>query len=104
MASWASFDALRERNPTLGFAAYAIEPAGPVTLEVYAFGQVGTFTGPSLTSCILKAFPDKRTANNELTPLPVPKPPAADIDLDIPEFLRRTPAPPIAPDPINVFD
>lgn len=84
-------DDLRRKNPTLGFAAYALEPDGPVTLEVHTFGLVATFEAPSLARCIEKAFPPAPKPSNELSPLPPRPAPPTNVDLpDIPEFLRRT--------------
>lgn len=41
-----TFDELRDTFPDLGFALYAIEPGGVVTLEVYDSGRVFPFVGP----------------------------------------------------------
>jgi hypothetical protein len=106
MAFWDRFDALRKENPNVGLAAYAIEPGAAVTLEVFAFGQVGTFEAPTLAGCIEKAFPKP---SNELKPLPTPTPPTRteEIDLTIPDFLRRQDSkakPEPTPTAISVFD
>lgn len=108
MASSADFDELRRKHPTLGFAVYGIEPDGPVTMEIYTFGEVATFVAPTLTACIVKAFPQKPSANVLLPPPPAPAVPPAEMP-GIPEFLRRpskkkAPAPaPVAAD-LSVFD
>lgn len=88
-----TFDELRRKNPTLGFAAYALEPDGPVTIEVHTFGLVATFEAPTFARCVEKAFPPALKPKNELTPLP-PAPPAmrteeVDLDVAMPDFLRR---------------
>ena len=68
------FDQLRAENPDLGFALYAIEPGGPVTLEVYTpDGQVFPFTELTAEAALSKAFPP---------PEDVPEPsPAPAIDI-----------------------
>lgn len=51
-------DALRKTHPDLGFAVYAIEASGPVTLEVYTpDGQVFQFKGVSEEAVLEQAFP-----------------------------------------------
>jgi hypothetical protein len=51
-------DTLRTENPELGFAIYAMEPGGPVTLEVHTpDGQVFTFTGRTAGVVMGRAFP-----------------------------------------------
>lgn len=73
-----SLDDLRARYPHLGFAVYAIEPGGPVTLEVHTpDGTVFTTVGPTEAAAIARRFP------------PEPEAP---------------PSPPAAPSPTNVFD
>ena len=65
-----SLDELRAAHPLLGFALYAYEPAGPVTLEIHApDGGVFTFTGPTAAAAVAAAFP----------PRAAPPPPAASI-------------------------
>jgi len=58
-----SLDELRERYPTLGFALYALEPGGPVTLEVHAEDEVYSFLGADESSVIEMAFPTKPPTN-----------------------------------------
>lgn len=62
------FDELRAANPDTGFAIYAIEPGGPVTLELFAAGTVFTFRGASEDDVLDMAFP--------------PEPPAAAVPED----------------------
>lgn len=50
-------DDLRREWPDLGFAVYAMDPSGPVTLEVLAEGNVFTFTGASEDEVLERAFP-----------------------------------------------
>lgn len=106
-----TFDELRRKNPTLGFAAYALEPDGPVTIEVHTFGLVATFEAPTFARCVEKAFPSIPKPKNELAPLPsVPRPIArteeVDLDAAMPEFLRRPPEQkqPAPPADASVFD
>lgn len=54
------FDQLRAENPDCGFALYALEPRGPVTLEVIppeADAQVYQFVGATADEAMNKAFP-----------------------------------------------
>lgn len=54
------FDTLRAKYPHLGFAAYALEPGGPVTLECLTKeGRSFQFTGSSLGLAIAKGFPEE---------------------------------------------
>lgn len=63
----ADVDALRARFPHLGFAVYAYEPGGPVTLEVLtAQGEVFSLTRPTLAACAAELFPEPVAQ----TPLP----------------------------------
>lgn len=51
-------DSLRREHPALGFALYAYEPGGDVTLEVHSvFGEITSFTGSSAATAIEQAFP-----------------------------------------------
>ncbi len=53
-----SLDAVREQNPDLGFSVYALEPGGPVTLEIVAPDeQIFTFKAATLEAALLLAFP-----------------------------------------------
>lgn len=50
-------DALRAKYPHLGFAVYAFEPNGPVTLEcLTADGKTFQFHGPTLADAIVAGF------------------------------------------------
>ena len=52
------FDAIRAENPDLGFALYALEPGGPVTLEIVTpDGGLFTFKGATAAAAIEAAFP-----------------------------------------------
>jgi hypothetical protein len=65
-----SLDDLRTAHPLLGFALYAYEPGGPVTLEIHApDGGVYSTTGPTAEAAIAVAFP----------PRAAPPPPAASV-------------------------
>lgn len=61
-----SLDDLRRAKPDLAFALYAMDPGGPVTLEIYHDGQVYTFKGATEADAILAAFPPEP----ETTPAP----------------------------------
>lgn len=51
-------DDLRLAHPSIGFALYAIEPGGPVTLETYTpDGEVFSFPGLTARAAIDAAFP-----------------------------------------------
>jgi hypothetical protein len=52
-----TLDELRALLPDLGFAVYAYDPRGPVTLEVHAAEGVFTFTAASEQAAIAAAFP-----------------------------------------------
>lgn len=52
-----TFDELRAANPGLGFAVYAYDPGGDLTLEIHDDGERFAFTGPTLQAAIDKAFP-----------------------------------------------
>lgn len=54
-----SLDDLRSAHPDLGFALYAIEPRGAVTLEVYDDGRVYSFKGATAEAAIETAFPSE---------------------------------------------
>jgi hypothetical protein len=75
-----SLDDIRARHPDLGLALYAFEPAGVVTLEIYApDGEVYAFKARTVAEAIAIAFPD----------------PGAAVDLDagtkrvLPVFMTR---------------
>jgi hypothetical protein len=52
-----TLDELRAAFPHLGFGLYALEPSGPVTLEIHLDGEVYDFVGPSEAAAIALAFP-----------------------------------------------
>ena len=52
-----TFDELRAANPALVFNVYAMEPGGPVVLEVIEDGVAYTFAAPTLVEAIATAFP-----------------------------------------------
>ena len=53
-----SLDAARDENPALGFALYAYEPGGPVTLEIIdPDGQIFSFVGATASEALAIAFP-----------------------------------------------
>lgn len=53
-----TFDDARTAHPGFGFALYAIEAGGPVTMEIIALdGQIFTFTGPTEQAVLDLAFP-----------------------------------------------
>lgn len=53
-----SLDDLRAAFPHLGFAIYALDPTGPVTLEVHTpDGQVFPVVRRSLDAAVERAFP-----------------------------------------------
>lgn len=55
-------DEIREQQPELGFALYAMDPGGAVTFEVYTpDGEVFTFTGATADEALALAFPVEDT-------------------------------------------
>ena len=53
-----AFDEIRARFPHLGFAVYALQPGGPVTLEVLPpEGASFTITRPTEAAALARAFP-----------------------------------------------
>lgn len=52
-----TFDEARAKFPTLGFALYALEPDGEVTLEVHAPDDVFSFVAPTAQAALDRAFP-----------------------------------------------
>jgi len=53
-----TFDEARQARPTFGFAVYAYEPGGPITLEVHTpVDGLFTFEGPTLQAALDRAFP-----------------------------------------------
>jgi len=53
-----TLDHLRAAYPALGFALYAYDPGGRVTLEVHDGKDVFTFSGATEAEVISVAFPD----------------------------------------------
>ena len=70
-------DALRAKYPHLGFAVYAYDPAGAVTLEaITREGKVFTFQGPTLAEAIVAGFgeetePQPEPAGSDTAPASV---------------------------------
>lgn len=72
------FDEIRAAFPALGFAIYAMEPGGHVTLEVYApDGQTFSFEGQSEDAVLARAFPITEPAQEPVSP---PEPPQSAFD------------------------
>ena len=63
-------DSLRAARPDLSLAAYAMDPGGPVTLEIYHGGEVYKFTGTTLADAIAEAFPPAEPAPPTANPTP----------------------------------
>lgn len=60
MASLSDLDRLREKHPDLAIGVYALEPGGPVTLEIITPDQeVFSWRAATLAGCIARAFPDE---------------------------------------------
>ena len=52
------FDALRATHPALGFSVYAIDPGGPVTLEIVTpVGDYFQFKAATFAEAVALAFP-----------------------------------------------
>lgn len=70
-------DDARAAFPKLGLALYALDPGGPVTLEVVsADGQIFPFKGPTEAAVIARAFP---SLVEPPAPLPEPDPPRPNV-------------------------
>jgi hypothetical protein len=64
-----TFDEIREQQPQLGLALYAIEAGGPVTFEVHTpDGQVFTWRGATEAQVLALAFPPAAPAEIEPEP------------------------------------
>ena len=74
-----TFDELRVAHPLFGFAAYAIEPGAPVTLEIFAFGNVASYSGPTLDACVEQAFSKPNGLETAPPVATAPEPPTADV-------------------------
>lgn len=72
-------DRLREKHPDLAIGVYALEPGGPVTLEIITPDQkVFSWHAATLAECIARAFPGEMRAagvKGDATP----EPPAVDV-------------------------
>jgi hypothetical protein len=91
-----TLDDARKAYPRLGLALYALEPGGPVTLEVHdgATGGLFTFTRKTEAAALEQAFPEiaeaekgdplegftAGTGENELPDVAEPPPPASVFD------------------------
>lgn len=60
-----TLDDLRAAHPDLGFALYAYDPRGPVTLEVHAAEGVFKFIGATEAAAIAAAFPQATEEPND---------------------------------------
>ena len=57
-----TLDDARAALPHLGFAVYAMEPGGPVTLEIHApDGTIFTFSAATEAEALALAFPEMAT-------------------------------------------
>lgn len=66
-----TLDEARAAQPAFAMALYALEPGGPVTLEIITpDGEPFTFEGPTEAAVLARAFPPVEAA---------PPPPEADI-------------------------
>lgn len=75
------FDQLRAENPDCGFALYALEPRGPVTLEVIppeADARVYQFVGATADEAMNQAFPPLAESPEPET-IPVPAAPTGSV-------------------------
>jgi hypothetical protein len=73
-----TFDDIRAAHPDLAVSAYALEPGGPVTLEILTpDGASYTFTRPTLAEAVAVAFPPDRPS---ATPTPAPVARASILD------------------------
>lgn len=61
-----TLDDLRAARPDLGFALYAYEPGGVVTLEVHMGGDVFSFTAESEAAVVQAAFPPAPPAPEDI--------------------------------------
>lgn len=64
--SISSLDEARRLNPELGYALYAYEPGGAVTLEIHdPTGEVFTFTADTEEAAFAVAFPADLVVDND---------------------------------------
>lgn len=62
-----NLDELRKRFPHLGFAVYAYDPDGPVTLEVHG-AKINQVSAPTEAEAIALAFPSPEPETPEPQP------------------------------------
>lgn len=68
-----TFDEIRASMPEIAISAYAMEPGGPVTLEIITpTGDIFTFHQPTLAMALAVAFPPE--------PMAAPEPAASIFD------------------------
>lgn len=71
-----TFDEIRAAHPELGLTLYAIEPGGPVTLEVITpDGGLFTWRAATAEAALAEAFPPDDLGQAE------PEPPATAVDI-----------------------
>ena len=71
MSSRERLDELRARYPDMGFAVYALEPGGAVTLEVHApDGRLYSWKGRGVAEVLDVAFPIEAEAETVLAQEP----------------------------------
>jgi len=76
MASLSDLDQLREKHPDLAIGVYALDPGGPVTLEIITPDQeVFSWRAGTLAAAIARAFPEP--------PAPDPAPEQAQPAVDV---------------------
>lgn len=63
-----TLDEVRSRFPHLGFAVYALDAGGPVTLEAHdPGGELWSWTAPTEAEALAKAFPRAEAAMQEIS-------------------------------------
>jgi len=55
-----TFDSARIEWPGIGLAIYALDPGGPVVLEVHSEGEVYRFEATTAAEALALAFPQRR--------------------------------------------
>ena len=94
-------DSLRERNPGVGWAVYALDPLGPVTLEAHVDGAILSWQGSTLAECLDHAFPPAAAGGHDPAPdaaTPVEREDSSATDVGPPSG-----APPPLSDDLGVF-